>query len=300
MSLGVIVHGGAWSIPEDQLEPHSEGCREAVLFAWDILSEGGSALDAVEGAIARMEDDPTFNAGTGSSLNADGQVEMDAGIMDGSSLAAGAVAAVHVVRNPIVLSRRVLESEHILIAGPGATRFAKEVGVPDCSEADLVVERERDRWLRMQSASPDWRDELFGRKDFSTVGAVAFDRSGRVASGTSTGGGPNKRPGRVGDVPLIGCGFYADASGGGASCTGWGEGIARISMARQAVDFMSSDQPAEEAARKAVGVLADRVQGVGGVILIDREGRIAQDHNTEHMAYAYLKEDMAEPVVEVG
>ena len=126
MSLGVIVHGGAWSIPEDQLEPHSEGCREAVLFAWGILQEGGSALDAVEGAISRMEDDPTFNAGKGSSLNADGQVEMDAGIMDGSNLAAGAVAAVHMVRNPIALSRRVLESEHILIAGPGATRFAKE------------------------------------------------------------------------------------------------------------------------------------------------------------------------------
>ena len=101
-------------------------------------------------------------------------------------------------------------------------------------------------------------------------------------------------------MPLIGCGFYADNLGGGASCTGWGEGIARISMARLTVDLLASGQPAEEAARKAVGVLADRVQGVGGVILIDREGRIAQDHNTEHMAYAYLKEDMAEPVGEVG
>ncbi len=299
MPLAVIVHGGAWSIPEELLAAHKAGCREAVLRAWRVLQEGGSALDAVEAAIVQMEDDPTFDAGVGSFLNADGEVELDAGLMNGSDLAAGAVAAVHRVRNPICLARHVLRSEHVLIVGPGAARFAEQVGIPLCAEADLVVDRERELWHRMKATSPDWTEVLFGRKEFSTVGAVAVDQNENIAAGTSTGGSPHKWPGRVGDVPLVGCGFYADNAGGGASCSGWGEAIIRIGLARHAVDLMTAGQPASMAARRAIQALGDKVRGVGGLILIDREGRIGQAHSTDHMAYAYLTSEMTEPVVAV-
>src|SRR5512133_1857879 len=165
----IIVHGGAWNMPAELLAAHREGCREAVLRAWRVLENGGSALDAVEAAVTYLEDDPAFDAGTGSFLNLDGEVELDAGVMDGSTLAAGAVAAVHRVRNPIVLARRVLESEHVLIAGPGAMRFAERVGLPLCDEGDLVVERERRLWEKVRKDGLDPDEVVFGGESFSTV-----------------------------------------------------------------------------------------------------------------------------------
>ncbi|MBI3977769.1 MAG: isoaspartyl peptidase/L-asparaginase [Chloroflexi bacterium] len=297
MIPAVIVHGGAWNIPNELVEAHRSGCRAAVLRAWGILQDGGSALDAVEAAVVEMEDDPTFDAGAGSFLNGDGQVELDAGLMDGATLAAGAVAAVHRVRNPITLARHVLQSEHVLIVGPGATRFAEKVGVPLCAESDLVVDRELARWRELQASSANLTEVLFGRKSLSTVGAVAVDQAGRIAAGTSTGGSLNKWPGRVGDVPLVGCGFYADNAGGGASCTGWGEAIMRVTLAKQAVDLMAAGHDAPSAARRAIHLLGDRVQGLGGIILIDREGRVGHASSTAHMACAYVTADRAEPVV---
>ncbi|MSP12464.1 MAG: peptidase T [Chloroflexi bacterium] len=299
MAPGIIVHGGAWSIPENLLQPHRDGCKAAVLRGWQVLQAGGSAIEAIEAAIITMEDDVTFDAGRGSFLNLDGQVELDAGMMDGATLAAGAVAAVHRVRNPISLAKQVMASEHILIVGPGATRFAEKVGMPLCAEEDLVIERELELWRKLQNKGPGYTDVLFGRKDLATVGAVAIDQAGNIAAGTSTGGSPNKWPGRVGDVPQVGSGFYADNVGGGGSCTGWGEGIMRINMAKYAVDLMTAGQPASEAAKGAVKLLADKLQGVGGIILIDREGRTGQSYTTEHMAYAYMNGRMAEPVVAV-
>ncbi|MFN8499808.1 MAG: isoaspartyl peptidase/L-asparaginase [Anaerolineae bacterium] len=299
MPLSMIVHGGAWSMSDEDLEPHRIGCRAAVLRGWETLKAGGSALDAVEAAIVALEDDPTFDAGTGSFLNAAGQVELDAGIMDGASLAAGAVAAVHRVRNPIVLARRVLDSEHVLVVGVGATRFAEAAGVPLCSEDDLVVERERARWNAVRADTRSLTDVLFGPKSLSTVGAVAMDGTGAIAAGTSTGGSLNKWPGRVGDVPLVGSGFYADNDGGGASSTGWGESIMRVVLAKHAVDLMSAGVAAQAAAQRAIETLARKVGGVGGIILLDRDGRVGHAYNTEHMAYAYLTEDLAEPIVSV-
>ncbi len=294
----VIVHGGAWNIPSELLTAHREGCRQAVLGAWQILQNGGSALDAVEAAVRVLEDDPTFDAGTGSFLNADGQVELDAGLMDGSTLAAGAVAAVHQIRNPITLARRVMESEHVLIVGSGAERFAESSGIPLCDGADLVVERERRQWESLRTGPADPEAIVFGKESLSTVGAVALDEAGNIAAGTSTGGSLNKLPGRVGDVPLVGSGFYATQEGG-ASCTGWGEGIMRITMAKHALDLMSAGRSAPEAAREAIQLLSDRLHGVGGIILLDREGHVGHAYNTKHMAYAYLTGGMADPVVSV-
>ena len=298
MPPAVIVHGGAWNMPADLLDAHRNGCREAVVRAWRLLRGGGSAQDAVDAAINYLEDDPTFDAGTGSFLNADGDVEMDAGMMDGSTLAAGAVAAMHRVRNPITLARRVMESQHVLIVGSGAERFAEKVGVPLCDNTDLVVERERRRWESLQAGALDADNVLFGKESFSTVGAVALDLQGNIVAGTSTGGSLNKWPGRVGDVPLVGSGFYATQHGG-ASCTGWGEGIMRITMAKHAVDLMSGGRSAPAAAVESIQLLADRLHGVGGIILMDREGNVGHAHSTGHMAYAFLTGEMAEPVVAV-
>jgi beta-aspartyl-peptidase (threonine type) len=301
----IIVHGGAWNIPDHLLEPHRAGCRAAALRGWRALQDGGSALDAIEAAIAVLEDDHTFDAGTGSFLNADGQVELDAGIMDGRTLAAGAVAAVHRVKNPISLARHVMLSDDVLLVGPGATRYAEHVGMPLCAEEDLVIERERVLWQQMRDQKHDRSRFLFGdqatvsRRLTDTVGAVAIDAAGNIAAGTSTGGSPFKWPGRVGDVPIVGSGFFADNGGGGASSTGWGEGIMRIAMAKHAVDLMAAGRPAPEAAEAAVRLLASKTQGLGGIILIDREGRVGHHYTTEHMAYAYVTADLTEPVVGV-
>ena len=298
MPTAIIVHGGAWNIPAELLAAHRDGCREAVLRGWRVLQDGGSALDAVEAAVRYLEDDPVFDAGTGSFLNADGQVELDAGIMDGSTLAAGAVAAVHRVRNPITLARRVLESEHVLIVGSGAERFAEKAGIPLCDGADLIVERERRLWEGLRSGTLDAEEVLFGAQALSTVGAVALDARGSIVAGTSTGGSLNKRPGRVGDVPLVGSGFYA-TEGGGASCTGWGEGIMRITMAKHAVDLMAGGKSAPVAAGDSVRLLSERLRGVGGIILLDRDGNAGLAHSTRHMASAYLTGDMSEPAVSI-
>ncbi len=299
MPLSVIVHGGAWSIPDGDLEAHKAGCAAAAVRAWEVLKGGGNALDAVEAAITVLEDDPTFDAGTGSFLNAAGQVELDAGIMDGRTLRAGAAGAIHRVRNPITLARRIMDSEHVLLVGPGAMRFADAVGIPLCSEDDLVVERERERWDALRRESPDLTSVMFGMKSLSTVGAVVMDGAGNIAAGTSTGGSIAKWPGRVGDVPLVGSGFYADNEAGGGSSTGWGERITRIVMAKHAVDLMRAGLAAPGAARGAIETLAQKVEGVGGIILLDRDGTPGYAYNAEHMACAYFNEGMAEPATSV-
>jgi beta-aspartyl-peptidase (threonine type) len=185
-----------------------------------------------------MEDDETFDAGRGSFLNADGQVELDAGFMDGRGLQVGAVAGVQFIQNPIRLARAVMEkSEHVLLIAHGAERFAHKMGFPTCDLTDLAVPREFERWQRLLY------DQTYStRQPFShpadTVGCVALDQAGHIAAGTSTGGTPNKMPGRVGDVPMVGCGFYADDELGGASTTGWGEAIAKVTLARVALHHL--------------------------------------------------------------
>jgi len=289
MQPAIIVHGGAWNIPPEEQDTNRQGTRRAVEAGWAVLAAGGSAADAVEAAIVVMEDDETFDAGRGSHLNTDGHVEMDAGFMDGATRRVGAVAAVQFVQNPIRLARAVMDkSEHILLVADGAQRFARKMGIPPCTLTDLVVPRELERWQAYQRQQDQAAD---------TVGCVALDRHGHVAAGTSTGGTPNKMPGRVGDVPMVGCGFYADDEMGGASSTGWGESIAKVILARIALLHLETLGDPQAAARAAIQVLIDKVKGRGGVIVLSPDGRLGWHHNTPHMAYAYRTAGMDAPVV---
>jgi L-asparaginase / beta-aspartyl-peptidase len=310
MPLALIVHGGAWDIPDDQVAEHQTGCRLALDAGWSVLQAGGAALDAVEAAVRVLEDAPIFDAGVGSVLNRDGDVELDAAVMDGATLRSGAVAAVRRIRNPITLARRVLESHVILLVAQGAERFAESVGLPLCDPAELIVERERINWAELLQQADARTQDTFGAKKAQdagidvpslkypsdTVGAVALDHYGHLAAGTSTGGTPNKLPGRVGDSPLIGCGLYADNQTGGCSSTGWGESIIKVLLAKTATDLIGAGHDPMAAARMAIDRLEQRVAGYGGCILLDSFGRPGFAFNTPRMAYAYRAEGEQEVV----
>ncbi|GAB4506518.1 MAG: isoaspartyl peptidase/L-asparaginase [Anaerolineales bacterium] len=298
MTVAMIVHGGAWAIPDDQVDAHARGCLTAVRIGYTILRDGGSALDAVEAAIRVMEDDPIFDAGRGSCLTRDGEVELDASLMDGATLNVGAVACVKHIAQPIHLARLVLESPHVLLVGEGAERFAQQHGMPLCANEDLIVERERAIWQEYQRRGHTHFGDAFEPRT-DTVGAVALDASGNVAAGLSTGGTPNKLPGRVGDVPLVGCGFYADNAVGGVACTGFGEAIARMALAHRTVQGLEAGLTPTEAAERAIQTLAARVSGTAGLIVLDRLGRVGFAYNTKRMARAFLTEGMARPYVAV-
>jgi beta-aspartyl-peptidase (threonine type) len=289
MKPSLIVHGGAWPIPDAAVAECEKGCRRALEAGWAVLSRGGAA-DAVEAAIVILEDDPVFDAGTGAHLNRDGRVELDAIMMDGATLQAGAVAAVQRVKNPIHLARRVMEScEHMMLVGEGAERFAQEQGIALCDSAELIVPRERAAW---EKCSRGAHDEANHVHQGGTVGAVAMDQKGHIVAGTSTGGTCCKRAGRVGDTPLIGSGCYADEAAGGVSCTGWGEAIMKIVMAKTAVDRLSVNIGKPQAvAESCVELLARRTKGTGGLILLDHQGTPAAAFNTPRMAYGYIKVD---------
>ena len=298
MKPSLIVHGGAWDIPEEAFEACTDGCRRALAAGWEMLSRGGSALDAVEAAIVVMEDAPVFDAGTGSHLNLDGRVECDAMVMDGATLRAGSVACVQRTKNPIRLARKVLEHcPHMMLAGEGAERFGAQQGVPLCDPGELITDAERAAWMRCKHDRHAAEHHRGHVQD--TVGAVALDREGRLFAATSTGGTCCKLPGRVGDSPLIGCGCYADREAGGVSCTGWGEAIMKILMAKTAVELLrrpanpgeNSAGLAQRAARESVRLLAERGRGTGGLILLDREGNSAIAFNTPHMAHGYVAGD---------
>lgn len=299
-TIALVLHGGAWDIPPDLVEPHRSGMEKAIAAGWKVLHKGGSALDAVEASIVVMEDDETFNAGRGSFINAGGEVELDASIMNGATFRAGAVAAVQNVRNPITLARRVMEkSENVLLVGMGASRFAREQNVKLCSQDDLLTLRELERWRAMQSDPHFKSKDAFRkkRKASDTVGAVALDKKGNIASGTSTGGTPNKHPGRVGDSPLIGAGTYADNAIGGVSTSGWGEAMIRVVMAKTVVDLMErhGGDP-EKAAQEGVKVLVRKVDGYGGVIALNARGEIGIAFNTPRMARAFMHTGLPGPV----
>lgn len=286
----ILVHGGAWNIPDDLVEAHIKGVKNAANIGWEILKKDGSALDAVEAAVKAMEDDPTFDAGKGSFLNEEGFVELDAIIMDGYTLNVGAVAAVRNIKNPIVLARRVMElTEHVLLVGEGANKFAKKIGIEMIDSKVLVLEREIERWKAFKKGKSNVED-IFEPASKETVGAVAVDKNGNFAVAASTGGVAGKMVGRVGDTPLVGCGAYADNNYGSVSSTGHGEKIMRIVLAKEVINLITQGYSAQEAADKSIKLIWNRLKGRAGVIVLDKNGNIGISYNTPRMAYAYIKD----------
>jgi beta-aspartyl-peptidase (threonine type) len=221
--------------------------------------------------------------------------------MDGRTFKAGAVAAVQSILHPITLARKIMEeSEHVLLVGMGAARFAREHGVATCGQDDLIVLREIERWREAQRGKKTPAKSSFKKKKMAhdTVGAVALDRSGNIASGTSTGGTPNKYPGRVGDSPLIGCGTYADNAVGGVSTSGWGEAMIKVVMAKTIIDRMGvNGGDPEQASVEGIKTLERKVDGLGGVIALNAAGKIGVAFNTPRMARGYMNSEMKTPVV---
>jgi len=284
----LLVHGGAWAIPDEMVEAHLKGVRNAMAAGWRVLAGGGDALDAVEEAVVVMEDDDTFDAGRGSFLNRDGKVQLDALIMDGATLRAGGVGCVERLRNPVRAARKILsESPHVYFVAEGAERFAAEHGIPLCKNEDLIIPREVKRLQEFQAHAAEGRPDLFAPAvSHDTVGAVALDGHGNIAASTSTGGTLNKAPGRLGDSSLIGCGCFADNKTAAASTTGWGEPIMKLVLAKWAADRVAAGNLPEWVAAEAINYLQSRVQGHGGMILLDARGRFGIAHNTPRMAWA--------------
>jgi len=284
----LVVHGGAWAIPDDMVEAHLNGVRNAMAAGWRVLETGGTALDAVEEAVVIMEDDETFDAGRGSFLNRDGKVQLDALIMDGATLRAGGVGCVERLGNPVRAARKILsDSPHVYFVAEGAERFAAEHGIPLCRNEDLIIPREVERLREFQARAADAEVDLFAPTiSHDTVGTVALDGGGNIAAATSTGGTLNKAPGRLGDSSLIGCGCYADNQTAAASTTGWGEPIMKLVLAKWAADRVATGSMPEWVAAEAINYLKDRVNGHGGMILLDARGRFGVAHNTPRMAWA--------------
>ncbi len=281
MKPALIVHGGAGLWTGLSAGEATRGAAAALRAGGELLAQGGSALDAVELAVRTLEDDPLFNAGTGSVLTSEGDVELDAAIMAGD-LRLGGVAAVRRIRNPISLARRVMEqSPHVLLAGHGAELFARDQGIPLCSPAELITTRALER-----------HRERLAETKHGTVGAVACDQRGELAAATSTGGIALKLPGRVGDSPVPGAGLYADGELGAASATGAGEAILRVLLCRHAVELLR-EHPPGVAARLAIESFARRTGADAGVIVVNRTGETGYAFNTRKMCRAFFASDGA-------
>ena len=286
-------------MPDDMVEAHIRGVNNALAAGWRVLERGGSSVDAVEEAVVVMEDDETFDAGRGSFLNRDGRVQLDALIMDGATLRTGGVGCVERLRNPVRAARKILsESPHVYFVAEGAEKFAAEHGVSLCKNEDLIIPREVERLRKYQAelaqrdAKQDGNDLFAPDEDdmtisHDTVGAVALDRNGNIAAATSTGGTLNKAPGRLGDSSLIGCGCYADNESAAASTTGWGEPIMKLVLAKWTADRIAAGNLPEWSAQEAMNYLKQRVNGHGGIIVLNRDGHIGISHNTPRMAWAY-------------
>jgi beta-aspartyl-peptidase (threonine type) len=287
MTLAIIVHGGAKTISDDKAKANTSGCLAAVEAGWTVLTAGGSAKDAVEAAIRILEDNPTFNASIGATLDSDGEVFLDAAMMEGATLAWGGVAAVQGIPHPISVARKIMEDKPRLLVSRGAERFAAEQGYEMCAPSDLISDEQRQEWEKQEA--------VLDRP--ATVGCVALDAEGNLVAGTSTGGLENQPPGRVGDSALVGCGLYADNQLGACSTTGDGESIIPVVLAKTAIDFLAGDRHPDEAAQKAIDTLISKVTGEAGCILLDRQGRVGWAYNSQDMACAYMTTELDKPAV---
>lgn len=296
MSFAIIVHGGAGNIPDASRAAHAAGIRQAVTAGYEMLALGASALDAAQTAVMLLEDLPAFNAGRGSCLTSAGTIEMDAGLMDGRDLRVGAVASIGGVAHPIHVARLVMDkSDHILFSGAGAEAFAQAQGVPSVPLTALLTESRQQELEQMGAA--DTAQPARSGEAADTVGAVALDEQGNVAAACSTGGMSLKKPGRVGDSPLPGCGYYADNQVGGCVTTGWGETIARVVLARRALEALERGLDPQAAAQAALTFLAARTAGWAGLIVLDRQGQVGAAFNSMRMTHAWWRSDMAEPFI---
>lgn len=277
----ILVHGGAGRDDPADRAARRDGVRRATEAGWQVLARGGSALDAVVAATVVLEDDEHFNAGRGSVLTEEGLVEMDASVMDGGTLAAGAVGAVGRVANPVRAARAVLDGgREVLLVGERACEMARQAGVALVDPAMLVTERARARLAAREAASPG-----------DTVGAVARDDAGHLAAATSTGGVPRKRAGRVGDSAVIGAGTYADDRLGAVSCTGPGEAIIRLSLARVSLAELDGATDPHAACAAALAALESRLGERAGLVVVAPDGRIGFAHSTPAMPVAWRTAD---------
>lgn len=323
--LGFVIHGGAGVIKKGSLSPQREAeyrkkLEEAVLTGYKALQAGKSGLDAVEAAINILEDSPLFNAGKGAVFTADGKNELDASIMEGKTLKAGAVAGLRHVKNPISLARKVMEnSPHVMMVGEGAEKFAKEQNIELVPEKyfwtqerwdglQRVIQQEKAKEAqkgKTQSVKID-QDNPFmteaqkkPENKFGTVGAVALDKDGNLTAGTSTGGMTYKKYGRVGDAPIIGAGTYANNATCAVSATGWGEYFIRLGVARDISALMEyKGMKLQEAADLVIHTKLQTAGGDGGIVAIDKDGNIGISFNSEGMYRAYIDEN-GKPVVEI-
>lgn len=310
--LAFVIHGGAGVIRRGSLTPEREKeyrakLEEAVVAGYKALQEGKSGLDAVEIAIKILEDSPLFNAGKGAVFTADGKNELDAAVMDGKSLNAGAVAGLHTVKNPITLARAVMEkSPHVMMIGEGAEQFAKEMKIELVDPKYFFTQN---RWDSLQKIIKEEKEKAgkstssafweLPENKFGTVGAVALDKDGNLAAGTSTGGMTYKKYGRVGDVPIIGAGTYANNETCAVSATGWGEFFIRLGVARDISALMEYRAlPVQQAADIVIHQKLQKAGGDGGVIAIDKFGNIGISFNSEGMYRAYIDKE-GKPVVEI-
>lgn len=283
----IIVHGGAKAISKDKVAANHEGCQAAAQAGWDVLCQGGSAAAAVEAAIRVLESDQTFNAGFGSTMNSEGEVEVDAAMMEGAKLGWGAVAAVQGVRHPISVARQIMAEKPRLLVARSGERFALEHGLELCAKAALISKEQYEEW-REEATVPDRPN---------TVGCVALDVNGNLVAGTSTGGVTGQPQGRVGDTALVGCGLYADNRLGACSTTGDGESVIPVVLAKTAIDALAGETHPDQAAQHAINTLKERVEGEAGCIVLDRQGRIGWAYNSQAMAVAYMTEDLQQPTV---
>jgi beta-aspartyl-peptidase (threonine type) len=281
----ILVHGGAGDVPAERTPLHVAGCERAAAAGAAVLAAGGSALDAVQRAVEVLEDDPCFNAGTGACLNEDGAIELDASIMEGTTLRAGGVCALPPFKNPIAIARRVMEqSRHVLLAGEGAVRFAVGQGFEQADPASMITELAR---AKLEAARAQQATE---RGAGGTVGAVARDTSGGVAAATSTGGMVNKLVGRVGDSPIVGAGTYADDTSAACSTTGHGESMSRVCLAKTAIEATRATTP-ELAACASLAMMHARTRGTGGAIIAARDGSLGLARTTRTMSWAAVTDD---------
>ncbi|HEX5724860.1 MAG TPA: isoaspartyl peptidase/L-asparaginase [Longimicrobiaceae bacterium] len=294
---GLVIHGGAGTIRREQVPPERQAeyhaaLREALLAGWRVLEAGGTSLDAVEAAVNLMEDNPLFNAGKGAVITADGRIELDAAVMDGATLRAGAVAGLRHVKNPIDLARAVMErSPHVMMIGDGAEAFAREQGIELVPAEYFFTDARRRAWVRAREQERARRDSVRGgaaalddERKFGTVGAVALDRHGNLAAGTSTGGMMMKRYGRVGDVPIIGAGTYANNRSCAVSATGHGEFFIRNTVAHSVCALVEYGRlPLQAAADSIVMRQLVAQGGDGGIIAMDRQGNWTLTFNSAGM-----------------